>query len=367
MEKSMSLKRLRLGGNQIVRIFVGTLFVASLNFSCSGSKNSKKDLPDQSEVPVLEPNPLPTATPIVPEPPKPEVPPESKPGSDGKIDYSTFRAKSFAALPWESKCEGMQSFIEDFGKKYLEQLELTSKPVLCDTNFTSDKLDFWVRASMKKDGEVLELELRVRALFDWKTNQLEVIDSGIWRVEGISSSNYQYRSKDGKFGRKLGLLPTTLAAWAKEKIASETFVFGMTYSAYADSFAKSFGMETEGVRAVSSDFKSITIKLLPNSDSPGKGSVTFQDAAPRFFVDYEDNKSNYLGCESVECLNSASIQYELLGNKLVLSGKPVAKDSCTVETEYFRYTVEKENGTGYRLRNGLWAMSASISINCGNH
>jgi hypothetical protein len=346
---------------------VAILVFSSLNFSCSDSKNDKKNSPGPTNVPVLEPNPVPTATPDLPVTTTTTIPPQTTPASAGRLDYSGFRVSSFASIPWESKCDGIQSFMEDFTKNYLEAgMELKFKTVLCDSSFTSDDLGFWVQIEMKKDEEVLGLQLRVKALLNWKTKQLEVKETGIWRVDGVSTSFYQYQSKDNKFGRKLRLLPMTLAAWASEKVEREADVFGMPYSAYADLFAQKYGPETGGARALTAEIKQITIQLIPKEDESGQGSVKFLDVDPDFFVDYNGKNNPHLGCETLECLNAASIQYQLLGKKLVLSAQPKKKENCKVETEYFFYTVEKSPNSGFILKNGLWGMRGTVSVTCEN-
>ncbi|WP_141735235.1 hypothetical protein [Oligoflexus tunisiensis] len=249
-------------------------------------------------------------------------------------------------MSWEKKCEGIQNFITDFTKTYLEPgIELKFDPSHCSHYWSSTQLDYHPKVTLKIGENSLTLEVRITAKFDWATHQMDVDRASLWRFEEENSSvNYTYRSEDGVFGRKLLLLESTVNAWAKEKTDGEALVFGIPYQQFTRDFEERYGPSSSGIKT--SAFNSVTIQLFPEQNSTGSGRVNFVEVDPDIFLSHNGKPKKYLGCENLECLNSAPIRYELLGDLLVLIAPSIKGEDCRIETMIHYFTLQQVGTNG---------------------
>ncbi|WP_141733395.1 hypothetical protein [Oligoflexus tunisiensis] len=359
MSSFKSLNAFHMGNANLI---CATLLFSGLCLSCSEAKKGRSVEPNQVESPESLPTPDPTPLPLGPEP---KENPEINLSQDGRLDYSGFRDNSFASVSWDKKCEGIQDFFEDFTKAYLEPgIDLKVKSDTCYSSYGAKDVNFTLKVSLAKNDKNLDLVLHLFGEFNWVTRQIEIKTVNVERSEGTSHTAYMYQSSDSIFGRKLLFLPVTFKAWAEEKSNNEVTVYGVQYQQYADELLQTFGPGTKGASALTDDLKTVTMQFEPSGAGSGHGTVKFLGVDPDLFVDHDEKMRKHLGCETLECLNSASIQYQVLGPKLVLSAPPIKAGQCRIETEFFFYDLEKTDKS-FKLVNGLWGMhSSGTSVPC---
>jgi hypothetical protein len=240
------------------------------------------------------------------------------------LDYSMFSTSAFMSLSWEQKCQGVTEFIQNFVQIYLDgnaktEFELDNCPIYTSS---PDLVVFQPRAKLISGDFVLPFTVQIQAKFDESDFSLNA-----------TSLNIEPRFSDRDvlvFGAKLSNLKDTLADWLLKASESEAYVFGRPYSEYAVRFEEKFGPNSEGLKVGKNP---MTFKLIAKQGQLGKGTVDFVSVDPAVFSKVNSDgaviETPFLGCTSIDCLNSSEVSYHLLGIDLVLSTLPTTSGSLT--------------------------------------
>ncbi|HYX36262.1 MAG TPA: hypothetical protein VE954_24425 [Oligoflexus sp.] len=249
------------------------------------------------------------------------------------LDYSNFEAGSFESLSWEKKCSGIANFLQDFTKSYLAS-DVSLNFDLTDCffyNSTSDRVVFQPKFTLSNNGNERNITVTINAKFDTETYKLS--------VKNVNLQTDFSESEISTFGENLVHLKETFTDWAMKTTDGQTLVFGLSYVEYASKFETQYGPESPGLKI---EKKPMTFQLLPTPNRLGRGTIRFMNVDPGIFSttgsDGNPIPTPYLGCLSIECLNSNVISYELIGIDLVLSTPSVTSGSIvSSQISIFRF------------------------------
>ncbi|MDQ3234417.1 MAG: hypothetical protein M3Q07_21655 [Pseudobdellovibrionaceae bacterium] len=266
-------------------VYTKIIFVC-VNIACSSSRNKDKDNEPQAPVELHQP-----------------------PQQAQALSLTGFAWESFQQVPWESNCEGIAQFFQDFAKQYLPGASLAADSRSCHAWPTSDgNFRYEYRFKYIKP----EKELTLLAVFTQDPNKVE---AEINRVSD-SISTYIYSSEDSLVGENLRNIEKSMEQWVAPQTQEKTFL-GRPYSQFLKEFHERFQSEGGGVLK---DNPLVKIRISPSADNKTSGSLEFIDLADAYFRadSSPSNGPSFLGCPDLKCVQSKKFDYIISGPRLTV-------------------------------------------------
>lgn len=230
---------------------------------------------------------------------------------------------SWAAVPWEKRCEGLQDILEAFQKSNLPEFTFAPSTLsgsACEiyksrTDRPEERYRLPFQLSTASKTLIIEAELvggvkpeGFGVNLTWRKDENTLVD--VQNSPELSALNPNFRHFD-----------YTLDDWY-HKDKSETLIFGRTYSKYLAEIQDTFGVPAGALIAKNPDIK---IKLSMDPKVSGEGIAEFTEVDIRTF----ENRA-LLGCKDFDCLKTSKVKFSVLGTKLIFDREIESNDGTTL-------------------------------------
>ncbi len=270
-----------------LNVCISTIVIYA-NLACSPSHDNDKDKNNEPQAPVESYQPAPKAQPL---------------------SLTGFKWESFHYIPWESNCEGIGQFFEDFARQYLPDVRFVSSKTSCYA-WPDYYGHFSYEYSFQYEKNEHKLSLMAKI-----TQRPDKVEAKINRVSDAVST-YRYSPEDSSVGENLRNVSESLQQWVAPQTQEKTFL-GRPYSEFLKEFQERFQSESGGILK---DNPLVKIRISPSADNKTSGSLEFIDLADAYFRadSSPSNGPSFLGCPDLKCVQSKKFDYIISGPRLTV-------------------------------------------------